>query len=86
MTRYRYSFQDSISFDDIEGSLVLALLGAENLHGNCEVRLNAGHDTDSVSRTVVVDATHRVGIDLNKLFVGYLKHEFGSNSFTVERV
>ena len=34
----------------------------------------------------VIDASNAIGLDLNRLFVGFLKREFGADAFTVERI
>jgi hypothetical protein len=83
---YRYSFASSIQFEDIEASLVLAVFGVESLHGESQVRLDAGHALDADKRQIVIDATTQVGRDLNRMFIGFVNREFGENVFEVERV
>jgi len=83
---YRYSFVSSVSFEEVEASLVLAVLAAESLHGAAQVRLDAGHAVDSSKRSCVVDASTRVGRDINRLFAGFIAREFGEGSFEVERL
>lgn len=83
---YRYSFLSSVQFEDVEASLVLALLAAESLHGQVQVRLDAGYAADAAKRTCVIDASTPVGRDFNRLFIGFVGREFGPDSFTVERV
>lgn len=83
---YRYHFAAPIPLEDVESSVVLALLSAASLHGESQVRLDAGHYFDLDQRACVIDAGTLVGRDLNKLFVGYLRREFGDDTFTVERV
>ena len=82
--RYRYSFAPTIEFEEIEASLVLALLAVESLHGESQTRLDAAHAVDSAARVLVIDASTTVGQDLNRLFVGFLKREFGPDAFRVE--
>ena len=38
---YRYSFKPSVPLEDIEASLLLAVLATESLHGEAQVRLDA---------------------------------------------
>jgi hypothetical protein len=83
---YRYGFKSDVSPDDIEASLVLAVLATESLYGEPQVRLDAAHYLDRDGRACVIDASTAVGRNLNRLFVGFLNREFGANSFTVERV
>jgi len=82
---YRYKFPPEVSLDDVEASLLLAVWGAESLHGESQVRLDASHFFDAQKRACVIDAGTPVGRDLNRLFVGYVRREFG-DAFRVERV
>ncbi len=85
-TVYRYQFTPDVPLEDVEASLLLAVLATESLHGEAQVRLDAGYFLDPDQRRCVVDATTPVGNDLNRLFVGFLHREFGPDSFIVERV
>lgn len=84
--RYRYSFPPEVPVAEVEATLLLALWGAESLHGEAQVRLDATHYLDSAQRICVIDAATPVGRDLNFLFVGYLRREFGNDAFQVARV
>lgn len=83
---YHYSFSKDIAVEDIEASLLLAVLGTESLHGESQVRLDAAHFFDLEKHACVIDAATPVGQDLNRLFLGFLRREFGEDAFTVERV
>ena len=83
---YRYNFQADAALEDVEASLLLAILATESLHGEAQVRLDAGHYFDPDRRACVIDAGTAVGKDVNRLFVGFLRREFGDDSFVVERV
>jgi hypothetical protein len=83
---YRYTFQADASLEDVEASLLLAILATESLHGEAQVRLDAGHYFDPDRRACVIDAGTAVGKDVNRLFTGFLRREFGDDSFQVERV
>lgn len=82
---YRYEFAPGAPIEEIEASLLLALMGVESLHGAVRTRLDAAHYFDADERTCVIDASTRVGVDLNKLFAGFLSREFGPDAFRVER-
>jgi len=88
MTRevYRYEFQPDVPMDEVEVSLVLAIVAAECLHGETQVRLDASHILDADRHAGVVDGGTDVGKDINRLLVGFLRREFGEDAFTVERV
>jgi hypothetical protein len=83
---YRYAFKPDVSLEDLEASLLLAVLSAESLHGEAQVRLDAAHFFDTDQRACVIDADTPVGRDVNRLFVGFLRREFGEDAFTVERL
>lgn len=83
---YRYVFVESVLLEDVEATLDLALLGAQSLHGESRVRLDARYVFDADKRAFVIDASTAVGESLNQLFVGYVRQEFGEDAFRVERV
>ncbi len=87
MTRtvYRYTFGPGLPADEVESTLLLAVVSAESLRGESEVRLDAGHAFDAARRTCVIDAGTPAGFDLCRLFTGFLRREFGDDSFRVER-
>jgi hypothetical protein len=82
---YKYIFDPSVDIADVENSLLLAVLATESLHGESQVRLEAAHALDADGRTCVIDAGGDVGRDLNRLFVGFVRREFGEDAFRVER-
>jgi hypothetical protein len=81
---YRYCFAPAVRFEEIEASLLLAIMATESLHGQTQVRLDAGHSLDAQRRILVIDAATAVGRDLNRLFIGFVSREFGQDSFQVE--
>lgn len=83
---YRYSFPSTVPLDEVEATLLLAIWGAESLHGESQVRLDATHLLDRDLRTCVIEAGSPVGRDVNRLFVGFVRREFGDEAFRVDRV
>jgi hypothetical protein len=83
---YRYRFSNRVATEEVEGALLLAVLALESLHGAAQVRLDADHAFDAVSRTCVVDGSTSVGRDLNRLFYGFVVREFGEDNVAVERI
>ena len=83
---YRYEFNEEVPIEEAEASLVLAIFAAESLHGEATVRLDVAHHFDVEKRACVIDAGTSAGKDLNRLFVGFLRREFGANGFSVERI
>ena len=83
---YRYDFEEVVPTEEIEASLLLAVWSCEALHGEAQVRLDAAHFLDVAERKCVIDANTPVGRDLNKLFVAFLRREYGEDAFHVRRV
>jgi hypothetical protein len=83
---YRYEFKPEAPIDEVEITLLLAILATESLHGETQVRLDAAHYFDADKRACVIDAGTPVGRDFNRLFVGFITREFGADSFRVERI
>ena len=83
---YRYAFKSDVPLEDIEASLVLALMATESLHGEAQVRLDASHYLDPDKHSCVIDASTPVGRDICRIFTGFAIREFSEDSFTVERV
>jgi hypothetical protein len=83
---YRFTFPDPVPIEEVEVSLLLAVVGVQSLHGESRVRLDAGHLFDAEQRRCVIDATTVVGRDLNRLFVGFLRRQFGEDAFKVDRL
>ena len=83
---HRYNFESSVLPEEIESSVLLAILAAEGLHGQSQVRLDARYLFDAEKRACVIDASTDVGRDVSRIFAGFAIREFGESSFTVERI
>jgi hypothetical protein len=83
---YRYTFGANIPIEEVEATLRLAVLAAEGLHSEAEVRLEGAHTFDYERRRCVIDAATAVGRNINRLFLNIIGHEFGADAFQVERV
>lgn len=81
---YRYQFSADMPAEEIEATLLLSLFAVESLHGEAQTRLDAAHHFDAQRRACVIDAGTVVGRDFNRLFVGFLRREFGEDAFQVE--
>lgn len=86
MTAYRYTFAADVPLDEVELTLRLAVLATESLHGETRVRLDAGHTFNPDRRVCEIDADTRVGRDLNRLFAGFARREYGDAAVRVERL
>lgn len=83
---FRYEFSTAINFEDVEDTLLLALMATEALHGDTGVRLETRYYVDAPHRRCTVDATTGPGHDFNRIFAGLLIREFGNKAFQVERL
>jgi len=83
---YRYEFSPASPLSEIEQTLVAAIQATESLHGESQVRLELHHLWDAASRCCVISAETEIGVDLNRIFVGNLRRNFGDDSFTVRRI
>ena len=83
---YRYAFTADVPIEEVEASLLLAVMATESLHGETQTRLDAAHYLDPIKRACVIDAGTPVGRDLNRLFLGFVSREFGEDAFQVERI
>jgi hypothetical protein len=82
---YRYSFDSGVALQEVEESLLLAVLAAEGLHGRSRIHLEGAFRLDKTARTCVVDATTDLGRDIAQIFTQLLTREFGERAFRVER-
>ena len=83
---YRFTFAKHVEQEDVQAAIVLALFAVESLHGRARIRLDAAHLFDPSQMACVVDASNEVGVDLSRLFTGFLLREIGDDGFKVERI
>ena len=83
---YRYELGAAIPTDEVEATLLLAIVGAESIHGETATQFGVAHYFDVDKRVCVVDAREAVGRDFNSLFAGFLRREFGPEAYRVRRV
>ena len=82
---YRFTFGASVPLDEAEDTLQLAIIAAEALHGQPQVRMDASYFMDLASRSCALNANSPVGRDVCRIFTGFLTHEFGATAFSVRR-
>jgi hypothetical protein len=83
---YRYRFERDVPLKAARESLLLAVIAAECLHGETQVRLDASYRFSRQRRSCVIDASTDVGRDISRLFTGLAIREFGEDAFQVERI
>ena len=79
----RYSFRTTIPSGDIEETLLLAVMAAEGIHGQSQVRLDAAYSFDEGKHACVIDCGSDVGRNICRIFAGFAIREFGEDSFSV---
>ena len=82
---HRYEFEATAPSDEIESTLLLAVMAVEGLHGKSRVRLDAKYCFDGEKHACVIDADTVVGQDISRIFTGFAIREFGESAFTVSR-
>jgi hypothetical protein len=83
-TATRFVFDRPISMNAVHGTLRLAQLAAESLHGQDRVALEAARKFDREQRCVVIDVSTDVGRTLAAVFLGYARREFGPDAIEVQ--
>jgi hypothetical protein len=78
-------FASGVDMQDAEGTLRLAQLAAESLHGTARVELEACCDTNPTTRRIAIDTSTETGRTLALVFIHYARCEFGPAAVTVRR-
>jgi len=86
MTAIRFTFDDSASMEEVAGTLHLARIAAESLHGEDRVRLETAFVIDRPGRACIIDAACEAGRTLALIFGGYARREFGGGAVCMEHV
>lgn len=84
--RLRFRFDAAVPLEDVAASLLLARWGAEGLHGEAAVQLDAPHRLDAARRECVFETATAPGRDLARLFLAFLRREFAPTLYRVERL
>jgi len=82
---HRYQFKTTVPADEIESTLLLAVMAVEGLHGVSRVRLEASYCFDPENHACVIDTETIVGQDISRIFTGFAIREYGETAFRVER-
>jgi hypothetical protein len=82
-TVYRYQFENEVPLDQAEAALIMAIIAAEALHGQAEVRLSMRYLFGDEKHACVIDGDNEVTRQLVLIFTQFLIHEFGEDAFQV---
>lgn len=85
-TAVRFTFADSAPMDEVAGTLQLARIATESLHGEDRMRLEAAFTINRVTRACIIDAACEVGRTLALIFGGYARREFGRDAVSMDRI
>jgi hypothetical protein len=85
MEIYEYTFADSVRMQEVEETLLLAVIAIEGLHGRAKVNLDAKFEFSEADRTCRIDAGNRVGRDIARVLTGLLASDIGEENFRVRR-
>jgi len=80
---YRFVFAEKLKLEEVEASLLLALLVAECLHGRARVKLDSSFNLDRKTRSCLIGADTEIGSTIARVFSGLLSLEFGEEAFKV---
>ena len=81
----QFRFGNATPMREVRGTLHLARLAAESLHGVDRMRLEAMYAIDDVAHMVEIDIDSKVGRTLAIVFAGYVRREFGEGAVRMER-
>ncbi len=83
---YKYRFDQAVPAQDLEDTFMLALLAVESLHSRSRVRMEGRFNIDKNSRTCIIDAATAVGLDLARIFTGFVTREYGERAVRIKRI
>lgn len=86
MLRYQFHFDDKVPFDEIDGTLMLATLAAECIHGRTRIQLDARFEASRKDKSCWIDGDTVVGQTIARIFTGLMVRLFGEKVFKVERL
>ena len=85
MLRYQFKFDDKVPFDEIDGTLMLATLAAECLHGRTRIQLDARFEASRKDNSCWIDGDTVTGQTIVRIFTGLMVRLFGEKAFKVLR-
>lgn len=82
----RITFAPGVPMEEVEGTVRLAALAAESLHGPCRIELESPWHLDARNRAVVIHTGTETGQTLAIIFLGYARREFGGGAISIENL
>ena len=84
-TVYKIEFARELPVGMVDFHLMTAARAAESLYGRDAMRLDVAVRLSSKKRMVTIDAETQIGVDLAKMFMGFMTTDFGEDSFSVTK-
>jgi hypothetical protein len=82
---YQFSFEETVSSEDAQGTFMLALVALESLHGKAAVRLGCRFRSDPPAKLFHIYSGSSIGNDLAKLFTGFVINAYGYDAVRIRR-
>lgn len=83
---YQFEFTPLVDITEAEATLQLAIIAAEGLFGEAQVRMTVSYHAVPAHRVIHVDGGSESGDAVVRIFTSLLTCEFGPDEFTVRRV
>ncbi len=80
----RFEFDETVTKQNIDDQIALAIITAECTFGKPKVRLHAAYL--SSDGQAALDVSSDVGEHIAQVFTGLMSRELGEENFTVERI
>ena len=74
---YRFSFDKTISMDDVEKALALSTIAVESIHGEQAMMIDGKFAVLKRARTCLIDAETQLGCDLARVLAGFMSTSSG---------
>ena len=74
---YRFSFDKTVSMDDVEKALALSTIAVESIHGEQAMMIDGKFAVLKRARTCLIDAETQLGCDLARVLAGFMRNSSG---------
>lgn len=78
-----FQFKANAGWDEVIGTLQLAIIAAEALHGEEAVYIWSKLQRDDNLRLITVDANNEIGQTIATIFSGLSRREFGADCISI---
>ena len=85
-TYINFIFDAAVAMAEVAGTLRLAQVAVESIHGEDRVRLETSATVDAHLRCCTIDTSMDLGRILAVVFAGFVRREFGDDVVRVQRI